>query len=241
MTEKELLAELAALPEGAALARVAREVGRRAAHGRVRDLPTAAADLLQAEGLTAGSASTSAGDPVLALERGNPSRGERALLGALLAKGVADAPPSGVDAEDRATAELLWLAAHTPMDAFPALDAAAGDRALGLWGALTDLVRRIDAGREPGFDRADALVGALSLRHASSLDVRRASEKLADEVDDAAVKEALAGGSSGAPAVAGPPVVGELEPAPRGVVSTTLLALSGLLFVIAGARRVARL
>lgn len=241
MTEKDILSELAALPEGAALARTAREVGRRASHGRVRDLPTAAADLLAAEGLVSGKLSTSAGDPVLALERGNPSRGERALLGAMLAKGVADAPPSGVDAEDRATAELLWLAAHTPMDAFPALDAAAGDRALGLWGALTDLVRRIDAGREPGFDRADALVGALSLRHASSPDVRRAAEKLADEVDDAAVKEALSGGPGGVAVPAGPPVVGEVEPAPRGPVATALLALSGVMLVVSGARLVAKL
>lgn len=241
MTETDILSELAALPEGAALARTVREVGRRASHGRVRDIATAAADLLAAEGLVAGRIVTGAGDPVLALERGNPSRGERRLLGAMLAKGVADDPPAGVDAEDRTTAELLWLAAHTPIDAFPALDAAAGDRSLGLWGALSDLVRRIDAGREPGFDRADALVGALALRHATSTDVQRAAQKLADEVEDPAVKDALSGGQGGVSISSGPPILGEMEPAPRGPFVTFLLAITGLMFIVGGARLLARL
>lgn len=237
--EQRLLAELVGLPQGDALARVVRLAGERAFAGRSRDLATAAQDLLAEASLGAGAVVTSAGDPVVAIERGTTSRGERALLSALFARGLAAAPPSGVDAEDRAAAELLWLAGHTPLDAFPALDAALGSKASGLWGALCDLVRRIDAGREPGFDRADALVGAAALRSADEPDVRAAVARLSDEVEDAALRSALRGGDGAAAPL--PPIVGELMPAPRGPVATVLLAMTGLLLVLRGGRLLARL
>ena len=238
----EVLAELAALPRGDDAARAARSIATAMVAARSREITAIGAPILRAGGLSAGALTTSHGDPVAVLERGASDGAERRLLGALLARGVALLPPAGVDAEDRAVGELLWLAAHAGLDAFPALDAALGDRGLGPWGALCDLVRRIDAGREPSFDRADALVGAAALRFAAHPDVRAARARLADEVSDPSLRTMLLDGepTGAAPLEALPSLVGEVEPAPRGPLATALFALSGITFLAAGFRLFAR-
>ncbi len=241
----DLLPELVALPRGDELARLVREVGGRMHRGRSRDLQAASADLREAEGFSPGTMQLSAGDPVAALARSSPSAAERVLLAALLARGVALSPPEGVDAEDRAIAELLWLSGHTTLDAFPALDAALGDRADGLWGSLVELVRRVDLGREPSFDRADGLVGALALARATSLVAREGARRLADEVVDPSLAAALRSSDRGvatadSPGSAPETLAGELAPAPRPAWRTVLLGVTGLLFVSAAARLVAR-
>jgi hypothetical protein len=238
-----LISEVSALPQGDDVARAARSIAIALATARSRDLEPMAAPILRASGLSTGALTTSHGDPVAVLERGPTDAAERALAGALVARGIAISPPAGVDAEDRAVGELLWLAAHSPLDAFPALDAALGDRAVGPWGALCDLVRRIDAGREPAFDRADALTGAAALRLATHPDVVAARARLRDEVTDPAGREALAPSvASGerAPLEAAPALVGRVEPAPRGAIATTLLAMSGILAITGLARLLAR-
>lgn len=238
-----LLSELSALPQGDDVSRAARSIATALATARSRELEPMAAPILRSAGLATGTLTTSYGDPVAVLERGPTDAAERALAGALVARGIALSPPAGVDAEDRAVGELLWLAAHSPLDAFPALDAALGERAVGPWGALCDLVRRIDAGREPAFDRADALAGAAALRSATHPDVVAARTRLRDEVVDPSVREALApssGTGERAPLDAAPALVGRIEPAPRGTVATTLLALSGILAVMATCRLLAR-
>lgn len=241
----EILSELLALPRGDELARLVREAGARMHRGRSRDLQTASADLREAEGFHPGTMHVSAGDAVAALARSAPSAAERTILSALLARGVALAPPEGVDAEDRTVAELLWLSGHTPLDAFPALDAALGDRASGLWGALLELLRRIDLGREPSFDRADALAAALALGHATGSVARDGAVKLADEVTDPALRAALrptpvAGGPEPLVVGDGETLSGELCPAPRPTWLTVVLALTGVLFVVGLARLFAR-
>lgn len=235
-----LLDELSRLPQGDELARLTRQIAERAAAGRRRELAEVAGAAVRAAPIPRDGNQTSYGDPIAVLERGARDRAERQLLGALLARGVALTPPAGVEAEDKLAGELLWLAAHAGADAFVALDAALGDRSVGLWGALCDLIRRIDGGREPVFDRADALFGAATLRHASHPDVKAAAMRLGDEIEDAALKQVLRGGGGSSGADDALSLTGELEPAPRGVLATTLLAVTGLLFVLRGGRLLAR-
>lgn len=233
--------ELARLPQGELLAQTVKQVADKLLSSRRRDVAAVSAPLLKSASFNRTDNQTTLGDAVAALERGPQGRGEQVLLGALLGRAVAAAPPSGVDAEDKAAGELLWLAAHTGFDVFPSLDAALGGRAAGVWGALCDLIRRIDRGREPTFDRADAAVGALSLRGASNEEARTAARRLADEVDDPALGELLRGGGGrGGDDEQAPRLVGELQSAPRGALLTAFLAVTGLLLIEAGARLVSR-
>lgn len=234
--------ELARLPQGEQLAQVVKQVTDRMVGSRRRDLSALAAPLVP--GLAAGRLDnqTTLGDAVAVLERGPQSRSDQVLLGALLARAVASSPPAGVEAEDRAAGELLWLAAHGGVDAFASLDAALGPRASGLWGALCDLVRRIERGREAQFDRADALTGALALREAGLDEGRAAARRLADEVEDTTLRDLLRGrgGSGEASEAVGAKLTGEMQPAPRSTVVTVLMAVTGLLLIEAAGRWLAR-
>lgn len=232
--------ELARLPQGDLLAQAVKQVADKMLASRRRDVASTAAPVLKASSFNRTDNQTTLGDAVAALERGPQGRGEQVLLGALLARSVAASPPAGVDAEDKAAGELLWLAAHAGFDAFPSLDAALGGKAAGLWGALCDLLRRIDRGREPSFDRADAAVGALSLRGATHEEARGAVRRLADEVEDPSLAELLRGGGGGAEEAPLGRLTGELEPAPRGAIATTLLAMTGLLLLGAVGRLIGR-
>ena len=236
------LAEIVALPRGDEAARAARAIVTALVAARSRDVATLAAPILRSSALAPGELTTSHGDPVAVLERGPNDAAERMLASALVARGVALSPPAGVDAEDRAVGELLWAAAHAGLDVFPSLDAALGERALGPWGALCDLVRRIDGGREPSFDRADALMGASALSFATHPDVRAARSRLADEVADPALRAALTLEKEvGEPAFeAGPTLTGEVEPAPRSPLATVLLLLCGYSLVASACRLFAR-
>ena len=233
--------ELARLPQVELLVAAVRQVADRLVGGRRRDVAAMAGPLLAVLGLNRVDNQTTLGDAVAALERGPQGRGEQVLLGALLARSLRSAPPAGVEAEDRAAGELLWLAAHAGIDVFPSLDAALGAQAAGLWGALVDLVRRIDRGREPALDRGDAAVGALALRETTTSEALGAARKLADEVEDRALAELLrGGGGGGGESGVGTRLIGELQPAPRGVVATVLMAVTGLLLLEAGGRQLAR-
>jgi hypothetical protein len=230
---------LAAAPQ---LARLVLEVGRRAAVARSREIAALAPPLIADSGVVRAQADTSHGNVVSALERGARDRNEQRLLGALAARAIALEPPSGVDAEDRLVSELLWLSAHTSLDVFPFLEATLGPKSGGLWGALCDLVRRIDGGREPALDRADALVGAAALASVAMPEVRAAASQLADEVTDEALRSLLRGKARiEAPTEAFTPVVGSMQSAPRGVLVSALIALTGFPLFARGVRGLASL
>ncbi|HEU4408445.1 MAG TPA: hypothetical protein VFS43_24495 [Polyangiaceae bacterium] len=235
------LAELAAHPQGRAMAVWALAVVREAARERTRDLAPIA--LRVTPGFARDQAETSLGHPVAALERGPASRTERALLGALVARAVALDPPAGVEAAEAVTADLLWAAAHTPIDAFAHLDEALGEPAAGLWQALAALLRSIDAARHPTFDRAEAFVGAFALGRSANAEARRLAAALAGELGDPALRALLSGAATAPddPSAPSRPIVGELEPPPRGPVATVVLALTGVLLVTRLARLVGRL
>src|SRR5688572_30288434 len=72
--------------------------------------------------LSAEQAETRFGNPLEILSRGAQTAGERELIGALLAVGVAGRFPSAPESELEVAAWLVWLAAHTPCNAFVAAD-----------------------------------------------------------------------------------------------------------------------
>jgi hypothetical protein len=232
--------ELARLPQVDAMVSLVRQVCDKLLASRRRDVAAVAAPLVQQATIHRLEHQTTLGDALAALERGPQGRREQVLLGALLARAVAGAPPAGVEAENKMASELLWLAAHGGIDAFPSLDVALGAKAAGLWGALCDLLRRIDRAREASLDRADAAVGALALRNSGSPEAQAAARKLADEVEDPALAELLRGGAGGKVEQEAMTLAGELQPAPRSPWLVALTALTGWMLLEGIARLVAR-
>lgn len=201
--------------------------------GRVGDLAT---DL----GVTHDEAATPFGNALDVLSRGPEDDAERALACALAAHAVANEPPKGRDDEDRLSGDLLWLATHTALDATGLLDRALGDAATSLWDAVADRIRRADqaAGPVPGLGRAESLVGAVALAGSSSKGALRQAATLAGEVRDPKLARILAARVEGE---AMEPVPGELSAAPRGPVTTALMAVTGLLVLVPALRFVGRL
>jgi hypothetical protein len=186
------------------------------------------------------SAETSFGNVLRAARKGHQaSTAERVMLGALLARGLALEPPASSDAEAKAARALLWLAAHTPVDATQALDDAAPELAPRLYDHMADALRRFDANggaQGEGIDRASAVVAAASL--ARTPHGRAALEEVRGGLRDPLLAHLAA------PAlVVEPParrLGGELTPWPRGSVWTLVLTLSLILPLVALARAFAR-
>jgi hypothetical protein len=237
--------ELAKLPQLDALTQLVRQTADRLLEARRRDVAAAAAPLLKTVAINRLDHQTTLGDAVAALERGPQGRREQVLLGALLARSLGSSPPAGAEAEDKAAGELLWLAAHAGIDAFPSLEATLGAKASGLWASLCDLLRRIDRGREGSFDRADAAVGALILREHAPEEARLAAARLAADIEDPTLAGLLRGGAApGGPATAageaGLRLTGELQPAPRGPLLTAFTALTGWMLLEGAVRLLSR-
>ncbi len=184
-------------------------------------------------------ATTPFGDPIATLERGPENDAERALCCALWAHAIAESPPKAQEAEDRLASDILWLAAHTPYDATPLLDRALGESAGEIWAAVADRIRRIDAHKLPDLGRGEALLGAAALALSSSPTAAKQAKALASELKDPALLRMFAG--RGNASAADEHIVGEMAPVPRTPLATTALALTGLLFLIHGARLAARL
>ncbi len=184
-------------------------------------------------------AATPYGNALDVLQRGPEDDAGRALACALAACVVARFPPVSREEEDRLANELLWLAAHTHFDATGLIDHALGAAADGLWDAIADRVRRIDQGSLPAFARGEALLGGVALAASSSRSAAKQASTLAGDVRDGKLARILAGRSAAAGAVE--PVLGEMSPAPRGPVTTTLLAITGLMLVVHAARLFAKI
>jgi hypothetical protein len=183
-------------------------------------------------------AATPFGNALDVLERGPEDAAERALACALAAHAIVLQPPQDRDAEDRLAVDLLWLAAHTPFDATGLLDRALGEKATTLWDAFSDRIRRTDEGKLPAFGRGEALVAAAALAASNAKTAARQAAALAGEVHDRKLARVLSGAARGEAVEA---LVGEMAPAPRSPVATVVLALTGLLFVLQGARLLGRL
>jgi hypothetical protein len=185
-------------------------------------------------------ADTSYGNVIEALRPGSSTpatSATRALLSALLARGVALSLPEGVEAERRVVEALVWVAAHTSIDALVSLDVALGSKADGLWRQTVALVRRIEDGSS-NVGRAGALVAVAALAMSTSPVARDEAKKLGTETHDPIYQALLANAMrSGEGASAS----GEMISAPRGPVALVLMAITGLLVIVPIARGFGRI
>jgi hypothetical protein len=182
-------------------------------------------------------AATPFGNALDVLERGPEDDAERALACALAAHVVALRAPGDRDDEDRLATDLLWLATYTPFDATGLIDRALGERAVTLWGAFADRVRRIDEGKMAAPGRGEALVAAVALASSRSKGASRQAAALARDVRDRRLGWVLAAGVGAEPE----PVVGEMTAPPRGALATALMAVTGILIAVHALRLMGRL
>jgi hypothetical protein len=178
-------------------------------------------------------AETPLGNVRAVLERGIENPDEQNLLGALLAIGVARSLPESPEELQVLTANLIWLAAHTPCSAMEFLDDALGDRAGVLWEAVAR-VARAPVLSSPDFGNTEALVAAAALCRSPSEVAHRARLHLAQNTTDPVLR-ALATAGDGPTELSG-----ELAMPPLGPVATVLLAFTLLLFIARACSLVAR-
>ncbi|HSO38781.1 MAG TPA: hypothetical protein VLT33_39900 [Labilithrix sp.] len=186
--------------------------------------------------LSRADAETPFGNALKVLGSGPEGEAERALAAALWAHAIAE---DRRDDEERLAGDVLWLATHTAFDATPLLDRALGEEADDLWVSIGARVRRVDEGRGTSLGRGEAIIGCAALASSDSTKARQVARDLAPKLKDPTLARLLAGASV-APARE-VRLEGEAMSAPRGPIVTTLLALTGLLFVIHAVRIVARL
>jgi hypothetical protein len=234
----ELLARSAKLGE---LVSLANRIVTDAARARTADWTFTSKVKLAAEDakVTREDADTKFGNVLDVLSTGGEGVAERALAAALWAHAVAESPRSRTEDEDRLAGDILWLATHTAFDATTLLDRALGEEAADLWTAVADRVRRIERGKGGALGRGEAIVACAALAASSSAKAKRLSTDLATEVKDPVLLRVLATGESASTEEVR--IVGELLPAPRGPIATTLLAFSGILFAVHAVRLVGRL
>jgi hypothetical protein len=189
--------------------------------------------------LSQADADTAFGNALGVLASGPEGDAERALASALWAHVVAESPRGRPDDVMKLATDLLWLATHTPFDATSLLDRALGEEAGDLWVTIADIVRAVVRRRPATLSRGEAIVACAALTASSSPVANRLCEDLASELRDPVVMRVLAAGNVGA--LGDVRLEGELVAPPRGLVATTLLGLTGLLFLAHAARAVARL
>ena len=191
---------------------------------------------LEAEApLSREQAATPYGNVLEVLERGATGPEDGTVLGAFVALGLRDEKPDEARRKSLA-AELVWLAAYTPCNALPALDAALGDAAAPWWQSVVDLLRGSTSAPDAP-PPAERLVVATALRASPSPRAGELADELAQSAADPLVRLALERGSA---ADATKPLHGELTWLPRGPVVTALLAFTGVLLVRAIAYAIAR-
>ncbi|MBI3203353.1 MAG: hypothetical protein HYZ29_17575 [Myxococcales bacterium] len=218
------LRALGALPDLIAAVRAARD---QALASSDRTFPRASVALDPAQG------ETPLGNLAAIFERGADTESEALLIALLLALGTASDFPSAPETELSRAKELAWLAAHTRINALLVMDSAIEPEKVGaFWRALASLAEPSRAE-----DPATATAALAALAASGSERGRAAALELATSTRDPLVRALLGRGS----AATAPRLDGELSPAPRGPIATTLLALTGLLFVARGARLLGRL
>jgi len=242
---EELLAELNAharieqlrsLVRAAALDAAAARRSDFASRFRIGSAPTTGREHVPA-GLDRAGAQTADGNVLDLLENGAEKPAERRLLGALLALGIADRMPESVSEEDGLAAHLVWLAAHTRVDAFEALDAVLGERAEGIWRGVALIAER-PSDVASDFGLTEALVAAVALTTSSAPAVRELRADVGTRALDPAVRAVLT--RSGLPGDDSL-LSGELSPAPYGVVVTALLTVTLILALLSLLRAIGRL
>lgn len=234
----EALEQLSTHPRGDDLARLARDCLFDAADANAADLGALFAEKAEARGVSHDDAQTQLGNVIDSADKLKTDAGAGVLFAALVARALKLEPVQGVDAEDKAATRLAWIAATTTADVLSAIDAALGDKADGLWGALADLVQRHDA-RAAG-PRADAIVAAAALGSSPNKTASKRASELAASMRNPVLVRMLSGGGGEGP-VQAPAMKGELARTPRGPLATFLLAACGWLLAANVGRVLGRL
>jgi len=186
--------------------------------------------------LSRSDAETPFGNALKVLGSGPEGEAERALAAALWAHAIAE---DRRDDEERLAGDVLWLATHTAFDATPLLDRALGEDADDLWSSIGGRIRRVDEGRGTSLGRGEAIIGCAALIASDSIKARQVATDLAPKLKDPTLTRLLAGARGSAPARE-VRLEGEAIGAPRGPVATTLLAVTGILFIMHALRILAR-
>jgi len=183
---------------------------------------------------------TELGDVRDILRRGVREPEHARLVSALLAIGLRQDRSLCLDAPKPGATALLWLAAYTPADALPYLDAALGEEAGPLWRALASLLKS-PSSAQPSPPPCELLVAAAALRGSSSSAAAESVVGLRQEVTDPLLGALLNAPDTSASAVSNGDLHGELSPPPQPAWRLTLLALTGILFVAHLVRATGRL
>ncbi len=212
--------ELSELPGRDAIAERVAASALDAAGRRSAAFPWSAGPALAPE-----TAATPLGDIEAMLRTGPTDARSVRLVSGLIALG--SAARLATDA-DETVARLAWLAANTPFDALGSLDRELGADAAPAWQALARLLAAPGAS---GLGRAETVVAAAALGGCA----RGVAGDIAATLDDPTLRRLL---SAPLPMDA---LEGELVAPPRSTFATIVMALTGLLFVVAAGRWLGRL
>ena len=224
---RALVAELKALAALPGLLEAVRSARQLAVENQDRAFPKSSVRL------DASGAETPHGNLAVIFERGAETESESLLVALLIALSVASDYPSAPETEVSRARELAWLAAHTRINPLIVMDVAVAPEHVGsFWRALTSLAEpsRSD-------DPAIATAALAAVAASSSERGRAAAADLALSSRDPLVRGLIGRGSP----TNAPRLDGELSPPPRGPIATTLLALTGILLIVRGARLLGRI
>lgn len=177
-------------------------------------------------------ATTSLGNALSVLERLPEDAAERALASVLVTMALRDAWAEEDSSGPRLAARAVTLSARTQLDVLGVADRVMGDDAVRLWKEVPGLVRGAS------LTRGESALACAAIAASTSTAATKARQAIA--TDDALLARILSA-ADGAQADAESRFSGELVPAPRGPVATTLLALTGLLLVVHLGRLLLRL
>jgi len=210
------------------LARLVHAAAFSAASERRSALDSALDELQARYAVTDIDAKTPFGDALRPLRRdAGATTPERALVGALLARGLA-LEPRAFGSDERVTDALLWIAAATPVDPWPFIDDALGDRADGLWRSVAAALERCDEGAAR-LTRAQSIVAAAALAESASPVAVIRRNALSPSLRDPLLRRLLESDRMAAAGSGTAVAAGELVAPPRGAVALVVLAVTGIL------------
>jgi hypothetical protein len=240
-TARAVAADLARHPRADDLARLAQTATFSAFDERRTSLDAGLDEAAARLGLDEPTSDTPFGNVLRALRKGAGLTGpERDMLGALVARGVALAPPDPGEASARVAEALAWIGGHTAIDPLPFVDASLALTAEPLWAALVRLLERHDEGTQGGFDRPSAVVAASAIGRSDGSVAEQHRAALRVALRDPTLRR-LVGASAETPGVKSVAIAAEEGAAPRSPALTVLLTVTFILPVVAVSRLFARL
>ncbi|MEZ4223722.1 MAG: hypothetical protein R3B13_22430 [Polyangiaceae bacterium] len=185
-------------------------------------------DGVELESVSAEGLQTEWGNLREILRTGPQSKSASALVAAVVALAIRVDFPSAPEQESARARELIQLTTHRGVDALGAIDAALKDGAGAFWAACANVMRELTP--------AETMITALALRRSSHPAAGDALTRLTAEDIDPNLAAILATAPADVSKLSG-----ELTAAPRHPAITVLLAVSGILFLMALGRALGRL